>query len=222
MKSVSLSGSLRENVGKKDAKRNRKLGNVPCVLYGGKEQIHFIAEDKNFKKIIFTPEVFIINLNLNGKKINALLQDIQYHPVTDQILHADFLEIVPEKPVSIAIPIQLKGTAPGAIKGGRLIKKIRKLKIKALVENLPDEIIIDISNLEIGDKIKISDLSENNFTFLDKPNTIVVGVFTARTIIEEESTEMEKIESTEESEKSDKSEKHEKSEGDNSSEKTSK
>jgi len=194
MKNVSLSGSLRENVGKKDAKKHRKLGKVPCVLYGGKEQIHFIAEEKDFKGIIFTPDVHIINLTLAGKKVDAVLQDIQYHPVTDRILHVDFLEIFPGKEVTIAIPIVLEGTAPGVIKGGRLIKKIRKIKIKALVENLPDQIVVNISKLDIGGRIKVMDLSEDKITFLDNPNAIVVGVFSARVTVaagEEEGEEGE-------------------------------
>ncbi len=197
MKNVSLSGSLRENVGKKDAKKHRKLGKVPCVLYGGKEQIHFIAEERDFKDIIFTPDVHIINLTLNGKKVDAILQDIQYHPVTDRILHVDFLEIFPGKQVVIAIPIALEGTAPGVIKGGRLIKKIRKIKVKALVENLPDQIVVNISKLDIGGRIKVGDLSVNNITFLDNPNSIVVGVFSARVTVAVEDEETEDEEGTE-------------------------
>lgn len=191
MKTVSLSGSLRENVGKKDAKKHRKEGKVPCVLYGGKEQTHFIAEEKDFKKILFTPEVYIINLNIDGKEISAILQDIQYHPVTDRILHVDFLEVLAGKPVTIAIPIQMEGTAPGAIKGGRLLKKIRKITVKALVEDLPDQVVVDISKLDIGDKIRVKDLSEDKLAFLDNPNAIVVGVFSARTVVEEELDEDE-------------------------------
>merc|ERR1711991_623833 len=151
----SLSGSPRENVGKKDAKKNRKLGKVPCVLYGGKEQTHFIAEEKDFKNIIFTPEVFIINLNIDGKEVQAVLQDIQYHPVTDRILHVDFLEVIPGKPVTVAIPVAIEGNAPGVMKGGKLRIKIRKMGVSALAENLPDQIVIDISKLDIGNGVKV-------------------------------------------------------------------
>lgn len=192
MKTVSMSGSLRENVGKKDAKMNRKLGKVPCVLYGGKEQIHFIADEKDFVKIIFTPEVFIIKLSINTKEYNAVLQDVQYHPVTDKILHVDFLEILSGKPVIIGLPVVIQGNAKGVLSGGKLVKKIRKLKVKALVEHLPDNIVLDITNLDIGDSIKVKDISGENLEFLDIPNAEIVGVKVTRVaeIIEEVSEEV--------------------------------
>ncbi len=183
MKTVSLSGSLRENVGKKDAKKHRKEGKVPCVLYGGKEQTHFIADEKDFQKIIFTPEVYIINLTIAGKETSAILQDVQYHPVSDSILHVDFLEVIPGKPVSIAVPLRLQGSSPGVIKGGRLTQKIKKIRVKALVEDLPDQVVIDISKLDIGDKIKVAEVKEEKLSFLDNPNSIIVGVYTARTVV---------------------------------------
>jgi large subunit ribosomal protein L25 len=185
MKQVSLSGSLRENVGKKDAKKHRKEGNVPCVMYGGKEQLHFVASDKAFRKLIFTPEVCIVNLEIAGKAYNTVIQDVQYHPVTDNILHIDFLEIMPEKPVNIGVPVKVIGTAPGVLKGGKLILKTRKLKIQALMQHLPDEITVSIDPLDIGDSVKVKDLSVENITFMDSPNTIVVGVRTARVLVEE-------------------------------------
>ncbi|MCX6246657.1 MAG: 50S ribosomal protein L25/general stress protein Ctc [Bacteroidetes bacterium] len=185
MKQVSLSGSLRENVGKKDAKKHRKEGNVPCVMYGGKEQIHFVASDKAFRKLIFTPEVYIVNLEIAGKTYNTVIQDVQYHPVTDNILHIDFLEIQPEKPVNIGVPVKVIGTAPGVLKGGKLILKTRKLKILALMQHLPDEITVSIDPLDIGDSVKVKDLAVENITFMDSPNTIIVGVRTARVLVEE-------------------------------------
>ncbi len=191
MKSVSMSGSLRENVGKKDAKKHRKEGKVPCVIYGGEEQIHFFTEEKNFKGIVFTPNVYIIELNIDGKTYSTILKDIQYHPVHDNILHADFLELNPSKAVSISIPVALKGTAPGVISGGRLIKKIRKIKVSALVEDLPDQLVIDISKLKIGDSILVSDVKDDKLTFLENPNSMIVGVFTARTVVEETEEEGE-------------------------------
>jgi large subunit ribosomal protein L25 len=185
MKTVSLSGSLRENVGKKDAKKHRKEGNIPCVLYGGKEQIHFVASDKAFRKLIFTPEVYIFNLDIAGKAYNSIIQDVQYHPVTDNVLHVDFLEIQPEKLVTIAVPVNISGTAPGVLKGGKLILKTRKLKISALLQNLPDEIPVSIDPLDIGDSVRVKDLVLKNVNFLDNPNTIIVGVRTARVLVEE-------------------------------------
>jgi large subunit ribosomal protein L25 len=198
MKTVSLSGSPRESVGKKDAKKNRKLGKVPCVLYGGKEQTHFLAEEKDFKNIIFTPEVFIINLNIDGREVQAVLQDIQYHPVTDRILHVDFLEVIPGKPVTVAIPVTLTGTSPGAIKGGKLRLKIRKMRVSALAEHLPDQIVIDISNLEIGNSVKVNEVTGDNLSFLDNASSVVVGVYTARVVVDVEEEEDDDDESGEE------------------------
>jgi large subunit ribosomal protein L25 len=185
MKTVSLSGSPRENVGKKDAKRSRREGQIPCVMYGGKEQIHFTADDKGFRKIIFTPEVCLVKIEIGGKEHNTIVQDVQYHPVTDKILHVDFLEIFPDKPVTIGVPVKVEGTAPGVLKGGKLITKMRKLKIKALPEYLPDNIHVSIDNLDIGDSVKVSNIELENITLLDSPNGVIVGVRTARTVVEE-------------------------------------
>ena len=185
MKTVSLSGSRRENVGKKDAKKHRREGKIPCVMYGGKDQLHFIADEKPFKKLLFTPEVFIIRLNVDGTEHNTIIQDVQYHPVTDKILHVDFLEILPDKPVTIAIPVKSEGTPTGVLKGGKFITKMRKLKIKALAKDLPDFIMLNTDHLDIGDSIKVSDVKLENVIFLDSPNNIIVGVRTARTVVEE-------------------------------------
>ena len=186
MKTVSLSGSLRENVGKKDAKKQRKEGRVPCVIYGGKEQKHFSLDQKDFKKIIFTPEIFIIKIELDGKTFETILQDIQYHPVTDIVLHADFLELVPGKAVTLAIPVQLEGTAPGVIKGGRLQLKLRKLRMKGLVEDMPEHVVLDISGLDIGNAIKVKEVPGEKLQFLDPANAVVVSVKSARGVSEEE------------------------------------
>jgi len=180
MKKVSLSGSLRENVGKKDAKKVRRAGNVPCVLYGGKQQIHFEVDSFSFGKIIFTPETFVIELNLDGKIYNALLQDVQYHPVSDSALHADFLEVIPGKPIVSALPIRMVGDSPGVIAGGKLQQKIRKMRVRGIVENLPEEILIDISKLKIGDSIKVKAVKVENVDMLDIPNSVVVMVKAAR------------------------------------------
>jgi len=185
MKSVSISGSLRENVGKKDAKKHRNEGKVPCVLYGGKEHVHFVTEEISFKKLVYSPDAYTVKLNLNEKEYNAILQDIQYHPVSDNILHADFLEIFDDKPVTIHIPVKVIGTSEGILKGGRLIQKLRKLKIKALPGNLIDDFVVDITPLEIGDSIRISDIKRDNIMFLDPPNSVIVGVRVTRVIVEE-------------------------------------
>ncbi|MBL6950596.1 MAG: 50S ribosomal protein L25/general stress protein Ctc [Bacteroidales bacterium] len=185
MKQVSLSGTPRAYVGKKDAKKLRREGNVPCVMYGGKEQVHFSLDDKLFSKIIFTPEVFIINLDIDGTEHTTILQDVQFHPVTDRILHADFLEVSPDKPIMIAIPVKLTGTAVGVLEGGRLMTKLRKVLVKALVKDIPEFIEINIADMKIGDSIKIGDLSEDNIEFLDPDRNLIVGIRTARLIVEE-------------------------------------
>lgn len=180
MKSVSMSGSLRENVGKKDAKKHRKEGKIPCVIYGGKEQIHFTIEEKGFSKIIFTPEVYLINLNVDGKEYKAILQDVQYHPVSDRVLHVDFLELMPDKPVTIGVPVIITGVSEGVLAGGKLHQKKRRINVKGLQEYLPDFINIDITNLNIGDSIKIKDIDIENLELLDSLRDMVVSVKVTR------------------------------------------
>jgi len=180
MKTVSMSGSLRENVGKKDAKKHRKEGNVPCVIYGGKEQVHFTLNEKEFSKLIFTPEVYLLNLNLGGKDYNAILQDIQYHPVTDRVLHVDFLELHPDQPVTIGLPIKIVGVSKGVLGGGKFHQKKRKIIVKGLQENLPDFFDIDITELEIGDSIKINDIKIKDLELLESPRDMVVAVKVTR------------------------------------------
>jgi len=201
MKTVSLSGTLRAYVGKKDAKKLRKEGKVPCVIYGGKEQKHFYLDQKDFKEIIFTPEVFIIKIDLEGTIYETILQDIQYHPVTDLVLHADFLELFPGRIVTLAIPVKLEGTAPGVVKGGRMELKLRKIRVKGLVEDMPEYIVLDISKLDIGKSIKVKEITNEKLQFLDPANAVVVDVKAARGIAAEEGEgEGEEEEKTEEGE----------------------
>ncbi len=180
-----MSGSLRENVGKKDAKMHRKEFKVPCVVYGGKEQIHFVADEKSLMKVMHTPVAHTFELTIGGKKLSTIVQDVQYHPVTDRMLHVDFMEIIAEKPVTIGIPIRVTGTAPGVLRGGKLVKKMRKLVVKALVQHLPDEIIVSIDGLEIADTRKVSDMVLENVTFLDAPSSVIIAVQTARAVVED-------------------------------------
>ncbi len=192
MKTVSLSGSPRGNVGKKDAKKARKEGLVPCVLYGGNEQIHFVMEEKAFKPILFTPDAHLVKLEIGGKTHHTILQDVQYHPVTDSLLHADFFEITPGKPVKIAVPVKIVGTSKGVLRGGKLVKKFNKFMVKGLVENIPEHVEIDITTLDIGDVFKISDLKVPDIEFLDPQSALVLTVRTSRTLAasaEEESAE---------------------------------
>lgn len=189
MKTVSMSGSLRESVGKKDAKKHRKEGKVPCVIYGGEKQIQFVMEEKNFLKIVFTPEAFLLKIEISGKEYDAILQDIQYHPVTDKIIHADFLEILPGKKIVMSVPVKVEGVAPGILKGGKLNKKLRKIKVKGLPADLPDSITVNINELNIGDSIKIRDVKNDKLEFLDLANAIIVSVKTARGATAEEAAE---------------------------------
>ncbi len=191
MNTVSLSGSLRENVGKKDAKKHRREGKVPCVLYGGKEQVPFVINELDFDKLIFTPDVFLLNLDVDGKTYLAILQDVQYHPVTDKVLHADFLEVHDSKPITIGLPVEFFGDVPGVIAGGRLIKKMRKLIVRGLINDIPEQIKVDMSAMNIGDNIKVSDLADDKLKFLDHPSAVVVLVKTARALIDLEEEEEE-------------------------------
>ena len=186
MKTVSLSGSLRENVGKKDAKKHRREGNIPCVIYGGEKQIHFTTNEIKFDKIIFSPDVFLISIDIDGKKYQTMLQDVQYHPVTDKVLHADFLELIPGKEISIGIPVDLVGISAGVMAGGQMIKKMHKVRMKGLIENIPEKVEVDITKLTIGGSVKIQDITMDNLTMLDPPNSVIVRVKMSRTVIEDE------------------------------------
>jgi len=182
MKQVSLSGAPRAHVGKKDAKNLRREGNIPCVMYGGKEQVHFLTNEKEFSKIIFSPEVTLIRINIEGKEHDAIIQEVQYHPVTDRILHVDFLEVSDTKPITISVPIKLEGTAKGVLRGGKLNKKVRKLTIRALKANLPDLIEVNVSKLDIAQSIKVQDLKQEGVEFLDPPRNVVVTVSSSRAV----------------------------------------
>jgi len=184
MRTVSMSGFLRGNVGKKDAKKIRMDGSVPCLVYGGKEQLHFYTDAKNFQKIVFTPEVCFVKLNLNEKEYDVILQDIQYHPVTDNIMHADFMELNPERHIIMNIPVKVSGVAPGVLKGGKVVQKYRKLKIKALPAHMPEVIEVSINGLEIGQNVKVSDVPAEKFTILDNKNNTIVGVSVTRVVEE--------------------------------------
>tara|TARA_B100000767_G_scaffold240476_1_gene236289 strand:- start:12277 stop:12906 length:630 start_codon:yes stop_codon:yes gene_type:complete len=189
MKSITINGSKRESVGKKASKALRNAGMVPCVLYGEDNPIHFAAKELDFSKLVYTPNAHTVLLKLNDKTtVNAILQDIQFHPVTDRILHVDFYETHSDKEISMNIPVELKGAAPGVlISGGQLLLNKRKLRVKALPSNLPDVIVVDISELEIGDKLYTSSTETDKFSFVHSENTVICQVRTSRAaIIEEE------------------------------------
>lgn len=201
MKTVSVSGSPRENVGKKDAKRLRREGLVPCVFYGGKEQIQFAASEKDFKDVVYTPEACLVNLTIGKKQFTAVLQDIQFHPVNEQILHADFLQVFDDKAVKIDVPVKITGSSPGVRSGGKLHLKMRKVKIKGLPADLPDFVDVSISKLKIGDSIKMDQLSVDKIEFLDPAHSVVVMVKTARVIMTQEEEEEAEAEAAEKAEK---------------------
>lgn len=180
MKTVSISGSLRTNVGKKDAKALRDAKQVPCVLYGGKEQKHISVLESAFKPLIFTPDAVVVELDVDGTKYNTILQDTQFHVLSDRLVHADFMEIVPGKPVTMSIPVKTTGVSPGVKSGGRLLKKLKYIRVKGLVENMPDDITIDISKMRIGDIVRIEDIKIEGLTLLSAPKNTIVSVATTR------------------------------------------
>ncbi len=189
MKSITIKGSKRESVGKVSTKALRNAGMVPCVIYGGDNPVHFSAEEKAFKKLVYTPNVYTASLDVDGKKIAAILQDIQFHPVSDKILHVDFYQLIDDKEITMNIPVKLIGTSPGVLNGGSLRFTNRKLRVKALPANLPDAVIADISSLKIGSKLVVTSLETKNYIFMHPENTVVVQVRTSRNASAEEEEE---------------------------------
>lgn len=194
MKQVSLSGSLREGVGKKDAKAIRNDGGVPCVVYGGKEQVHFSVKHTELEKLVYTPNVYMITLEVGGQSIKSIIQDVQHHPVTDRIQHADFIQLFDDKKVKLDIPVKLTGRAIGVMNGGKLQQIFRKLKVYTVPGEIPEEIEIDITNLRIGQTIRVKDVIAKGLNIMNPPNAVVASIKTARNVIE---TVEEGAESTE-------------------------
>ena len=182
MKSITIKGSKRESVGKVATKALRNADKVPCVLYGGENPLHFSANELDFSKLVYTPNAHTVVIDINGnQKINAILQDIQFHPVSDKILHVDFYQLSDDKEVNMEIPLVFEGSAPGVmLEGGTLMVNKRKLKVRALPNNLPDSITVDISELKLGNKISSADLDSEDFTILHPENTVVCKVRTSR------------------------------------------
>jgi len=174
MKTIEIAGEAREERGKKFAKRLRRRGMVPCILYGGKEQTHFAADSRSFKNLIFTPNFHGVKLTVGEQKFDAVLREVQYHPVTDEIIHVDFMQLFDEKPVAVRIPVKLVGQSPGVGEGGQMIQKTRKLFVKALPAKFPDFIEIKLDDLMIGDSIQVRDLNIDGLEFLDGDNVVIV------------------------------------------------
>ncbi|WP_309609762.1 50S ribosomal protein L25/general stress protein Ctc [Flavobacterium sp.] len=181
MKSITIKGSERESVGKVSTKALRNAGAVPCVLYGGDQPVHFSAETAAFKNLVYTPNAHTVSIELaGGKSFNAVLQDIQVHPVSDKILHIDFYQLFDNKEVTMEVPVRIIGTSPGVLLGGVLRLNSRKLKVKALPANLPDFLDADITPLEMGNKIYVTELASDKFKLLHPDNTVVAQVRISR------------------------------------------
>ncbi|MCL2074125.1 MAG: 50S ribosomal protein L25/general stress protein Ctc [Marinilabiliaceae bacterium] len=176
MQKIEIKAFKRQDLGKKATKELRKENNVPGVLYGGTENVHFFSPENELKKIIYTPHVYIVELNVDDKKYDAVIKDIQFHPVNDNILHIDFLQIFEEKPVTIEIPIKIEGLAEGVKAGGKLQIGQRKLLVKGLAKNLPDELNVDVSSLGLGKSILVGDVDFPDLTLLNSKISVIVSV----------------------------------------------
>ena len=194
MKSISINGSKRESVGKKATKALRNAGQVPCVVYGGEKPLHFSAHELAFKSLVYTSNAHTVEIELDGQKINAILQDIQFHPVTDRILHIDFYQIFDDKEVTMLLPVHFVGASKGVLNGGVLRKTNRKLRVKALPENLPDFLEADITELKIGNKLYVAALASDDFTIMHPENTVVCQVRTSRNAVDVDDEEEEEAE----------------------------
>ncbi len=183
MKSITIKGSQRESVGKSATKALRNAGQVPCVIYGGDKVLHFSAEEKAFKNLVYTPNVHTATIEVDGTTYETILQDIQFHPINDNILHIDFYQLKADKEISMNIPVNLIGNSKGVIAGGALRHNLRKLKIKAIPANLPDFIEADITELQIGNKLYVSALRNDNYEILHNDNTVVAQVRMSRNAV---------------------------------------
>ena len=203
MKTIEIIGYNRANLGKSESRKLRNAGNVPCVVYGGKKQIHFHSPMILFRELIYSPGANFIELNIEGEKIKAILQDVQFHPVSDIILHADFLELSEDKFIKMEIPVSFTGDAPGVQQGGKILTRLRKLTISSLPKHMPEFIEIDISELELGKSIKVGDLEEKEYEIVNSPLVSIVSVNIPRVTLpteEEEEEGAEGEEGTEEGE----------------------
>lgn len=176
MKTFELKGTVRTDLGKKATKAERVAENVPCVLYGGKENIHFTTTISDIRKLIYTPEVYIVNLDIDGKKIKSIMKALQFHPVSDKVLHIDFLQVTETRPVTVELPVKLEGLAEGVKAGGKLSLEVRKLKVKGLYTKIPENIVIDVTELALGKSIQVGKVSVANLEILNNKNAVVAQV----------------------------------------------
>ena len=195
MKSITINGLERESVGKVATKALRNAGKVPCVVYGGDAPIHFSADEIAFKDLVYTPDVHTVVIALdNGSKVECILQDIQFHPVTDRILHIDFYQIFEDKEVTLEIPVRVTGNSRGVRNGGNLRIVNRKLRVKALPANLPDFIEADIPEMRIGHKMYIGSIEQENFKIMHPDNTVICQVRTSRAAVDDTNDDEEEDE----------------------------
>jgi len=180
MKSITIKGSERESVGKVATKALRNAGAVPCVIYGGNQPVHFSADERAFKTLVYTPNAHTVVIELGDKSINAILQDIQVHPVSDKILHIDFFQLFDDKEITMEVPVKVTGVSPGVLLGGVLRLNTRRLKVKALPKNLPDFVEAEISELEMGNKLYVTKLVSDKYKLLHPDNTVVAQVRISR------------------------------------------
>jgi len=180
MKTFDLNGTLRKELGKKATKQVRNEDSIPCVLYGSGDPLHFVGNAKEFGKVIYTPSSYQINLNIEGKVYPAIMKAIQFHPVSDKPLHIDFIRITEGKPVTVTIPVRLEGFAKGVQQGGKLKMEMRRVTVSGMINVIPDELLLDVTNVEVGQSVKVRDLSFPGFQILDPKNAVIASVKTTR------------------------------------------
>ena len=176
MKTFELNGTARTGLGKKATKADRVSENVPCVLYGVADNVHFTATKSDLRKLIYTPEVFIVDLTIDGNKSKAIMKALQFHPVTDNVLHIDFYQVTETKPVVVEIPVKLEGLAEGVKAGGKLALEMRKLKVKGIYTQLPENIVIDVTELGLGKSIQVAIVFVDKLEILNAKNAVVCQV----------------------------------------------
>lgn len=183
MRTIDLIGYNRENIGKKNSKDLRRAGNVPCVIYGGEEgNVHFHSPMILFRDLVYTPEVAFVNMDIEGKEYKCILQDVQFHPVSEIILHADFLRLFDDVPVVMEIPVSFSGASPGLQKGGKLATKLRKIKVKALPKDMPSTVEVSLEGLELGQSVKVGTVQTDNYEILSGPNVTIASVTIPRAL----------------------------------------
>ncbi|MDL2299203.1 50S ribosomal protein L25/general stress protein Ctc [Bacteroides sp. OttesenSCG-928-E20] len=181
MKSIEIKGTAR-TIAERSSEQARALKairkdkGVPCVLYGGAENLHFVVSVDMLRNLVYTPEIYLVNLDVDGKKVKAIMKDIQFHPVKDNILHVDFLEIFADKPIVMDVPVQLEGLAEGVKAGGKMSLQMRKLKVKALYDNVPEKLIVNVTDLGLGKSIQIKELAYDNLELLNPKDNVVCTV----------------------------------------------